>query len=139
MEGKVLYSFRSNCEELGSKCHKNVNKILSAMNKYPLSRNNTQDNYNNYNNYNTHKVQQNLQVYIKCCLNMEKLCNYLCDCCCNFEKISSFMINEYNNKCNKMLIVCDFLRNLSVDIGCNEIISIIKKNKLNKNKKSKKK
>jgi hypothetical protein len=50
------------------------------------------------------------------------------------------MINEYNNKCNKMLIVCDFLRNLSVDIGCKEIISIIKKNllELKKNKKSKK-
>jgi len=124
MEGKVLYSFREKCEVLGLSCHKNVNRILSMMNKYP-------DNC------------KDLQEYTKCCLNLEKLCSYLCDCCCNCDKISEFMLQEYKLKCECIMKICDGLMNVlskkdASYIRCDTIKKICNKKMFKKSKKKKK-
>ena len=39
--------------------------------------------------------------YVKECLVMDKLCDYLCSCC-NSDNISNNMMKEYKDKCNSM-------------------------------------
>jgi len=120
MEGKILYSFRVKCEELGICCHKNVNRILSMMNSYP-------------------EYCKDLQEYTKCCLNLEKLCSYLCDCCCNCDKVSKFMLQEYKLKCDCIENICDKLMKLlsrkdASYIRCDTIKKICNKRATNRSK-----
>lgn len=119
--GKELYSFRSNCEELGICCHKNVNRILELMVKYP-------------------DMCVQLQDYVKYCLNMEKMCTYLCDCCCNCDCVTKHMVNEYELKCKRMIELCNKLNKQlskkdSAYIRCDTMCKFCKKKTSKKSKK----
>jgi len=121
MDGQELYNFRSNCEELGICCHKNVNRILELMVKYPT-------------------ISGHLQEYVKNCLNMEKMCTYLCDCCCNCDYVTIHMLNEYDVKCKIMLDICTKLikqlsKKDSVYIRCDILSKLCRKKQSKKSKK----
>lgn len=127
MEGKILYSIREDCSKLQEMSHININRILELMTQH-------------------HKISVKLKNYAKCCMVMEKLCDYICNCCCNADFVSDFSIAELLDKCLKMKNCCLELNNLlskekSEYIRCIKMISLcdkIKKTtKLDKPKKEK--
>ena len=87
MEGKDLYSFSMHCTQLQLCCHKNVNRIIELMCEFP-------------------KLNNELSKFSKCCLVMEKLCDYMNNCCCNSDKISKHSMSEYKMKCSELVKIC---------------------------------
>ena len=82
-----LNNFRLQCNEIGTNCHKNVNRICEMTVKH------------------TH-LAEHLQSYLKMCLLLECLCNYGNNCCCNAEFVSKHILNEVNSKCKDMSKKC---------------------------------
>lgn len=112
MEGKKLYAFKKNCKKLQECCHNTVNRILELMTKHPEHCN-------------------DLCNYVKECLVMDKLCDYLCSCCCNSDNISNNMMKEYKDKCSSMEKICKkLLKHMPKKeckyIRCEEMVKLCK-------------
>ena len=94
MEGKNLHVLREHCTQIQLTCHKNVNRILELMVNHSSG---SKDNSS---------ICGHLSQYAKCCLVLEKLCDYINNCCCNQDAVSQHSLRELNMKCSKISKCC---------------------------------
>lgn len=91
-----LHTLRKACVKIQSTCHKNVNRVLELMVDHSGFPQNS-------------STCEQLSQYCKCCLVLEKLCDYIHNCCCNADEISDHCLNELDMKCDRMCKCCEGL------------------------------
>lgn len=120
-----LNNLRLQCNELRSTCHKNINRICELTVKHT-------------------NLAEHLQSYLKMCLVIESLCNYINNCCCNAESVSKNMLNELNSQCKSMSKKCkdlhkhlnnsdsNYIRCVSIMKQCDKMCLMCSSKKSNK-------